>query len=283
MTAILTGTSLTYWQQSWIKFKRNRLALAAGFYLVVLAMLAIVVPFVSSHTYFDIDLAIKNQPPSLTNWFGTDDLGRDICTRVWYGARISLFVGIAAATIDLIVGILWGGIAALSGGKIDEVMMRIVDVLSAIPSLLIVISLIVVIGPGLHTIILALALLGWITMARVVRGQLLQLKEQGYVLAARALGASFWRILFRHLLPNAVGPIVVTLTLTIPSAIFSEAFLSYLGLGVQAPIASWGTMASDGLPALEYYPWRLFFPAAFISMTMLAFNLVGDGLVNDDG
>lgn len=270
--------TLTYRQRTWHLFKRNRAALVAAGYLVVLALLASFAPLFSPYTYYDIDLAIKNEPPSFTHWFGTDDLGRDIFTRIWYGARISLFVGIAAATIDLFVGILWGGIAALAGGRIDNIMMRTVDVLSAIPSLLIIISLIVVVGSGLHTIILALSLLGWITMARVVRGQLIQLKEQNYVLAAKALGASFWRILFRHLLPNATGPIIVTLTLTIPSAIFTEAFLSYLGLGVQAPIASWGTMASDGLPALEYYPWRLFFPAAFISLTMLAFNLIGDGL-----
>jgi len=235
-------------------------------------------PLISPYTYYDIDLSAKNLAPSQVHWFGTDDLGRDMFTRIWYGARISLFVGIAAATIDLIVGVLWGGIAALSGGKTDEIMMRLVDVMSSIPSLLIIICLMVVIGPGLHTIIIALSIFGWITMARIVRAQLLQLKQHGFVMAARALGASFWRILFYHLLPNAVGPILVTLTLTVPSAIFAEAFLSYLGLGVQAPIASWGTMANEGLPALDYYPWRLFFPAGFISVTMLSFNLVGDGL-----
>ncbi|MEI8366174.1 MAG: ABC transporter permease [Parachlamydiaceae bacterium] len=262
--------SFTVWS------KRHPVAFLASTYLVVLIIMAVFAPLFSGYLYDEVDLSQKNLSPSAAHWFGTDDLGRDMFTRIWYGARISLFVGFAAAAIDMVVGVLWGGIAALSGGKIDEVMMRFVDIISAIPSLLIIISLIVVIGSGLHTIIIAIALLGWITMARVVRGQLIQLKEQGYVLAARSLGASFWRILFRHLLPNAAGPIVVTLTLTIPSAIFTEAFLSYLGLGVQAPIASWGTMASDGLPAMQYYPWRLFFPAAFISMTMLAFNLVSN-------
>lgn len=270
--------TLNYRQRCWQRLKQNRMALGALTYLAMLIMLAIAIPFLSPYTYYDIDLSLKNQSPSAAHWFGTDDLGRDIFTRVWYGSRISLFVGIAAATIDLFIGTLWGGIAALAGKRTGEVMLRIVDILSAIPSLLIIISLIVVIGSGLHTIIIALSLLGWITMARVVRGQLMQLKQQPYVLAAWALGASFWRVLFRHLFPNASGPIIVTLTLTIPSAIFTEAFLSYLGLGVQAPIASWGTMASEGLPALEYYPWRLFFPAAFISMTMLSFNLLGDGL-----
>lgn len=271
-------TPQTFWQRSLKNFATKPLAVLALIYLILLIVSAIAIPMVSQQTFYDIDLDLKNLPPSRQHWFGTDDLGRDIFIRIWYGARISLFVGFSAAFIDLVIGMLWGGIAALAGGKTDEIMMRLVDILSAIPSLLIIIALMVVIGPGLHTIIIALSLLGWITMARVVRGQLIQLKPQGYVIAARALGASFWRILFRHLFPNALGPIIVALTLTVPSAIFSEAFLSYLGLGVQAPIASWGTMASDGLPALEYYPWRLFIPATFISLTMLAFNIVGDGL-----
>lgn len=268
----------SFWKRGWVGFKVNRMALSGALALGLIIIMAIFAPLFSNYSYYEIDLAIKNQPPSSAHWFGTDDLGRDLFVRVWYGARISLFVGIMAALIDLFIGLLWGGVAALAGGKVDELMMRLADIFYSIPSLLIVISLMVVLGPGLHTILIALTVLGWITMARVVRGQLLQLKQQGYVLAARALGASFWRILFKHLLPNAVGPIIVTLTLTIPSAIFTEAFLSYLGLGVQAPIASWGTMANEGLPALEYYPWRLLFPAAFISLTILAFNVIGDGL-----
>lgn len=262
----------------WLGFKSNRLALSGAAILFILVLAAIFAPMLTLYTYFEIDLSAKNLPPSATHWFGTDDLGRDMFVRVWYGARISLFIGVMAACIDLFIGILWGGIAALAGGKVDELMMRLADILYSIPSLLIIISLMVVLGPGLLTILIAMAALGWITMARVVRGQLLQIKQQGYVLAAIALGAGFWRILFRHLLPNAIGPIIVTVTLTIPSAIFTEAFLSYLGLGVQAPIASWGTMASEGVAALEYYPWRLFFPAGFICLTILAFNLIGDGL-----
>lgn len=269
---------LSYWDICWIKFKSNPLAFFAAIYLLFLIICSLIIPFISPYTYYDIDLALKNESPSVFHWFGTDDLGRDMFTRIWYGMRISLFVGMTAAIIDLFIGTLWGGTAALLGGKIEQMMMRLIDIISAIPSLLMIISLIVVIGSGLHAIILALALFGWMTMARVVRGQFLQLKEQPYILAAKALGASFWRIFFRHLLPNASAPMIVTLTFTIPSAIFTEAFLSYLGLGIQAPIASLGTMAKDGLAALEYYPWRLFFPAAFISTTMLAFNLIGDGL-----
>ena len=259
-------------------FNGNHLANFSVLLLLVIVLLAIAVPIASNHLYYEVDLLIKNQPPSLSHWFGTDDLGRDLFTRIWQGARISLFVGISAAIIDLFFGVIWGASAALAGGKIDEAMMRIVDILSTIPSLLIIIPLMVVIGPGLITIIIALSILGWITMARIVRGQLLKLREQGYVVAARALGAGFWRILFLHLLPNTAGPILVSLTFTISSAIFIEAFLSYLGLGVQAPVASWGTMASEGLPAMEYYPWRLGFPALLISMTLFAFNNIGDAL-----
>jgi oligopeptide transport system permease protein len=199
-------------------------------------------------------------------------------TRVWWGARISLFVGITASLVDLAIGVFYGAIAGLLGGKKEEMMMRLADILYSIPYLLVVILLMVVIGPGIFTIILALTLTGWISMARIVRGQIMQLRQMDFVKAASAIGASQTRILFQHLIPNCLGPIIVTVTLTVPTAIFAEAFLSFLGLGVQAPIASWGTMASDGLSAMRYYPWRLFFPAGFISITMLCFNLVGDGL-----
>lgn len=198
--------------------------------------------------------------------------------RTWVGARISIFIGLAAAVLDVIIGIIWGSIAAFKGGRTDEVMMRIADVLWAIPTLLMVILMMVVLPKGLLTIILAMTVVGWINMARIVRGQVLQLKSQEYVLAAQTLGAKTSRLLFKHLIPNSMGPILVTMTLTIPSAIFTEAFLSYLGLGVPAPLASWGTMASDGIPAMTYYPWRLWFPAAFICITMFGFNVVGDGL-----
>ena len=270
--------SLSYWEDAWRRFRQNWIALVGFGLLVLLGALAIFGPILSSHTYYATNLALKNKAPCSEFWFGTDDLGRDMFARICLGARISLFVGIVAALIDLIVGVLWGGIAALAGGRTDSLMMRTADVLNAIPYLLIVILLMVVMGSGLIPIIIALTMTGWIGMARIVRGQLLQLREQEFILAAIALGAGNRRILFKHLIPNAMGPIIVTMTLTIPIAIFTEAFLSFLGLGVQAPVASWGTMASDGLPAMRYYPWRLFFPAIFISVTMLAFNLVGDGL-----
>jgi len=246
--------------------------------LAFLLIMALIGPLLTSYPYYETHLPLKNTPPGLQFWFGTDELGRDLFTRIWWGARISLFVGITAAVIDLILGVIYGSIAGLWGGKLDETMMRITDIIYSIPYLLIVILLIVVMGSGLLTIIIALALTGWIPMARIVRGQVMQLKELDYAYAAYALGASRWRILFRHLLPNAIGPIITTMTFSIPTAIFAEAFLSFLGLGVQAPISSWGMMANDGLSALRYFPWRLFFPAVFISLTMLCFNLVGDGI-----
>lgn len=274
----ISRPSLSFWADAWRRLKQNKVAMVSMIFLIVLLVCAVFVPMMSSNDYFTTDLAGKNKKPSVEHWFGTDDLGRDVFVRIWYGARISLEVGFAAAAIDLVVGVIWGGIAGFYGGKIDEAMMRFADILFAIPYLLVVILLLVVFEPGVGTIILALTLTGWIGMARIVRGQMLQLKQQEYVLAARSLGADDMRVLFKHLVPNSLGPIIVTLSLTVPSAIFAESFLSFIGLGVSAPVASWGTMANEGLPAMKYYPWRLMFPAVFISVTMLAFNLFGDGI-----
>ncbi|MBM3208095.1 MAG: ABC transporter permease [Chlamydiae bacterium] len=274
----LSTEPLSFWRDGWIRFKGNKLALIGSYVLLFLFIMAIFAPFFTSYKYYETHLNLKNMPPCKKFWFGTDELGRDLFTRVWWGARISLFVGIMASSIDLLIGVLYGSVAAIVGGKKEELMMRTCDILYSIPYLLVVILLMVIIGPGIMTIILALTITGWIGMARIVRSQILQLKEMEFVKAAITMGASRKRILLKHLIPNCMGPIVITVTLTIPSAIFAEAFLSFLGLGVQAPIASWGTMANDGLSALRYYPWRLFFPAGFISITMLCFNLVGDGL-----
>jgi oligopeptide transport system permease protein len=240
--------------------------------------MSILGPWISPYNYYETHLSLKNTPPCREFWFGTDELGRDLFTRIWWGARISLFVGIAASLIDLAIGVFYGALAVLIGGKAEEVMMRIADILYSIPYLLVVILLTVVIGSGILTILIALTFTGWINMTRIVRSQILQLCQMDFIKAAQILGAGKMRILLLHLIPNCMGPILVTVTLTIPSAIFAEAFLSFLGLGVQAPIASWGTMANEGLSSLGYYPWRLFFPAGFISLTMLCFNVVGDGL-----
>jgi oligopeptide transport system permease protein len=274
----ISKPSLSFWKDVMQRFRQNKLAMFGVVLLVILIIMAIFGPYMSGYDYATNDLANKNQPPNSEHWFGTDDLGRDVFTRTWEGARISIFIGLAAAIIDFTIGVLWGGIAGYKGGRVDEYMMRIADVIYGIPYLLLVILLMVVLGQSLGTMILAMTITGWINMSRIVRGQVLSLKGQEYVLASRTLGASTSRIMAKHLIPNTMGPILVTLTLTIPSAIFTESFLSYLGLGLTPPLASWGTMASEGLPALKYYPWRLFFPAMFICLTIFAFNVIGDGL-----
>ncbi|GGD18162.1 diguanylate cyclase [Pontibacillus chungwhensis BH030062] len=274
----ISRPSISFWKDVWMRFKKNKLAMTGVVLLVILAIMSLVGPHLTPYNYYENDLMSANQPPSGEHWFGTDELGRDVFTRIWNGAQISLFIGIAAALIDLAIGVIWGGLSGYIGGRTDEYMMRFADILWAIPYLLMVILLMVVFEPGLGTMIAAMTITGWINMARIVRGQVLQLKSQEYVMAAQTLGANTSRIMAKHLIPNTMGPILITMTLTVPNAIFTEAFLSYLGLGVPQPLASWGTMASDGVAALQYYPWRLFFPALFISLTIFAFNVIGDGL-----
>lgn len=274
----ISKPSLSFWKDVFIRFNKNKLALAGLILLFILIIMAVAGPILSDYTYDQTNLTNANQPPNAEHVFGTDDLGRDVFTRVWYGARISISIGLAAALIDLFIGVIYGGIAGYKGGKTDNILMRFADILSGIPYLLLVILMMVVLGNNIGTMILAMCITGWINMSRIVRGQVLSLKSQEYVLAAKTLGASTTRIMAKHLIPNSMAPILVTMTLTIPNAIFTESFLSYLGLGLSAPIASWGTMASEGLPALQYYPWRLFFPAILISLTIFAFNVVGDGL-----
>ncbi|WP_312095495.1 ABC transporter permease [Niallia sp.] len=274
----ISKASLSFWKDVFTRFKKNKLAVFGLVILILLIIMAFVGPLLTPYNYYENDLSKTNQPPSAEHFFGTDELGRDMFERIWYGAKISLFIGIAAAFIDLVIGVIWGGIAGYKGGKTDEAMMRIADVLYGIPYLLLVILLMVVLGQGIWTMILAMSITGWINMARMVRGQVLSLKSQEYILASRTLGAGVSRIMSKHLVPNAMGPILVTLTLTVPNAIFTEAFLSYLGLGLTPPLASWGTMANDGIGAMQYYPWRLFFPAMFICLTIFAFNVIGDGI-----
>jgi oligopeptide transport system permease protein len=270
--------SVTYWQDAWRRLKQNRLAMVGLWVIVVIALIAAFGPMLSPYSYSDQSLFDQNMYITREHWLGTDDLGRDLLTRIMYGARISLTVGFVASFINLTVGVVYGGISGYYGGQVDNIMMRIVEILSGIPLLLYVILLMVVLKPGLQNILIALGLVYWLGMARIVRGQILSLKEQDYVLAARTIGAGSWRIIWKHLIPNAMGPIIVTATLNIPQAIFTEAFLSFIGLGVNAPMASWGVLANDALPSFRTYPWQLFFPAVAISITMLAFNFFGDGL-----
>ncbi|MFS0553978.1 ABC transporter permease [Brevibacillus sp. 179-C9.3 HS] len=277
--------SLTHFQQVTRKLVRNKLAMVGFTLIILMVFMAIIGPHLVPYSYSDQSLLKANQEISGEHWFGTDELGRDMFSRTWYGARISLIIGISAALIDLVIGVTVGGIAGYMAGRgkkgdrIDTIIMRLIEVLYGLPYLLVVIMLMVVMEPGIITIIIALSATGWVGMARLVRGQILQLKNQEFIMAAQVLGAKFPRILLRHLIPNTIGVIIVNLTFTIPSAIFAESFLSFLGLGVQAPIASWGTMTNDALGVILTGDWwRLFFPALMISLTMFAFNVFGDGL-----
>ncbi|WP_103106213.1 ABC transporter permease [Brevibacillus reuszeri] len=277
--------SLTHFQQVARKLVKNKLAMLGLVLILGMVLMAVIGPHLVPYSYSDQSLLTANQELSSEHWFGTDELGRDMFSRTWYGARISLIIGITAALIDLVIGVTVGGIAGYMAGRgkrgdrIDTIIMRIIEVLYGLPYLLVVIMLMVVMEPGILTIIIALSATGWTGMARLVRGQILQLKNQEFILAAQVLGAKFPRILLRHLIPNTIGVIIVNLTFTIPSAIFAESFLSFLGLGVQAPVASWGTMTNDALGVILTGDWwRLFFPALMISLTMFAFNVFGDGL-----
>ena len=246
--------------------------------LVIMILAAIFADFLTPYGPYDSELSQVKAGPSWAHPFGCDENGRDILTRILYGARISLSIGIVASLLNFVIGVTYGGIAGFAGGKVDRIMMNIVDVLYSVPMLLYVILLMVVLKPGLINIFIALGIAYWLPMARIVRGQILAMKEQEFVLAARTIGASKRRILQKHLIPNAIGAIVVTLSLSIPDAIFTEAFLSFIGLGVSAPMASWGVLASEGVTSLKAYPFQLFFPAVAISVTMLAFNFLSDGL-----
>lgn len=265
-------------ERGWQQMKHNKLALWGLGIVIVMTLLALFGPLLAPYSYADQDLSMANAWPGPKHWFGTDSLGRDLFVRVLYGARISLSIGLVASLINVFIGVLYGGFAALSGGRTDRIMMHIVDVLYSIPMLLYVILLMVVFKPGLINIYLALGIAYWLNMARIVRGQILSLRQQDYVMAARSCGASTWQILRRHMIPNCVGPIIVTLTLSIPDAIFTEAFLSFIGLGVSAPMASWGVLASEGINSMRSFPFQLLFPAIALCLTMLGFMFLGDGL-----
>ena len=278
--------SVGYWEDAWRRLKSNKVALFSLVMIVIVVLFAFLGPIlmekILGYTYYDTNLQATDLRPSAQHWFGTDNLGRDLFVRVMYGARYSLIIAISAAAINLVIGVLYGGIAGFFGGKVDNIMMRIVDVLYSIPTQIYVIILMATFkkegSTGLVTIILAMAISYWVGMARIVRGDILQLKQQEFVLAAKALGASKTRILFRHLIPNCIGSILVTLTLFVPQAIFTEAFLSFIGLGINAPLASLGTLANDASGLLSTSAYQLLFPAAAICIIILAFNLFGDGL-----
>lgn len=275
---VIVRPSLTYWQDAWRRLRSNKMAMASLAILSLISLLAIFAPFLSNYTYDTQYLKEINLKPSSTHFFGTDDFGRDLWTRVWWGTRISLFIGLVAALLDLIIGVLYGGISAYFGGRVDNVMQRIIEIIYSIPLLLLAIILIVFLGPGISSIIIAYALTGWVGMARLVRGQILLLKEQEFVLAARTLGASPIRIISRHLIPNVIGLVIVQITFIVPTAIFFESFLSFIGLSIRPPMASLGNLISDGANYMRYQPHRLIFPTIVFSMILLSFNVLGDGL-----
>lgn len=274
----ITRPSVTYWSDAWRRFRRNKLAMMSAIILILIVALAIIVPMVSRYTYNQNDLTCTNQSPSLTHLFGTDDLGRDIFVRCWEGARVSLSIGLIVSILNGTIGILYGGIAGYSGGLADNIMMRFCELIAAIPQMLWVILLILIMKPGVGPIIIAIAATGWIGMARLFRGQVFQIKEMEYVMASRTMGAGSIWIIMKHLFPNALSPIITNMAFAIPGAIFAESFLSYIGLGLPLPTASWGVLASDGANKLLSYPYQLVFPAVLICITMLCFNLMGDGL-----
>ncbi len=306
----ISKPSLSFWQDAWLRIRKNKAAIISMVLLVFIILMAFIGPIMSPHdgevqtiTHAnlppkvpgfenlgildghgllageEVDLyELKKVDPEVYYWIGTDGLGRDMFSRVWSGTQISLFIAFMAALIDMVIGVAYGGISAYYGGRVDDMMQRVVEILIGIPNLIVVILMIMVMEPGVTAIIIAISLTGWIGMSRIVRGQVFRFKNQEFVLASRTLGASNNRIILKHLLPNILGIIIINTMFTIPGAIFFEAFLSLIGLGLQAPAASLGTLINDGIQLLEFQPHILFFPALILSVLMIAFNLLGDGL-----
>lgn len=270
--------SISYWQDAVRRLKKNKVAMISLFFLIFIILMCIFAPYIYPHPYNEQNIEITNQGPTLEHIFGLDDLGRDIFARIWMGGRVSLAIGIVGALVSLVVGTLYGGISGFCGGIVDDIMMRILEVLVGIPYMVVVIVVSLWLGKGMTSLMIALCLTSWTGLARLVRGQIIELKESEYVMAARALGTPPFKIIVKHLLPNTLSVIIINTTFSVPSFIFSEAFLSFLGMGIQPPLTSWGAMAALGQQQMTYYPHELIFPALAISVTMLAFNLLGDGL-----
>ena len=276
--------TITYWADVWRRLKENKLAMTGMIIILVMIIFAIIGPMISGTTYEHIEMGAMNKRPGAEYWFGTDSLGRDLFTRVTYGARYSLFIGFCAAFLNVTIGVLYGGTAGMHSGKVDFIMMRIAEIIYSVPYLLVVILLSVVLskkgsGTSLGVIILAMSISGWVQTAMLVRGQVLTLKESEYVMAAKSMGAKDSWILFKHILPNALGPILVNMTLIIPTAIFAEATLAFCALGLQDPLPSLGNLANAGIEVLSVgMGYQIFFPAVMISLIMFGFNVLGDGL-----
>ncbi|WP_025784528.1 oligopeptide ABC transporter permease [Sporosarcina sp. D27] len=300
--------SLSFWQDAWLRLRKNKAAIISMVVLVLVVIMALIGPHLNGHDGATQNLRHANLPPKMPGieklgimdgvgnlsgekvdlyamkkvdeyyWFGTDGLGRDLFTRLWEGTQISLLIAFIAAMIDLVIGVIYGGISGYFGGRTDDIMQRVVEILIGIPTLVVVILMIMIMDPGIGAIIIAISITGWIGMSRIVRAQILKYKNQEFVLAARTLGTNDSKIIGKHLMPNVLGIIVINTMFTIPNAIFFEAFLSFIGLGLQPPAASLGTLINDGYKVMEFQPYVLLFPSIVISILMIAFNLIGDGL-----
>ena len=270
------GASL--WHDAWLRLRKNRAAVTGGAILLVMVVLAILTPWIAPYGYEAQNLDLGATPPSASHWLGSDIFGRDLLTQILYGGRISLAVGFIATAVALVIGVTWGAIAGYVGGRVDSVMMRFVDILYALPFMIFIILLMVVFGRNILLLFLAIGAVEWLTMARIMRTQVQSLRQQEFVEAAVSLGLSPFAIIFKHIIPNALGPIIVYTTLTIPSVMLLEAFLSFLGLGIQPPQTSWGLLISYGAETMEEYPWLLIFPGMALTVTLFSLNFLGDGL-----
>lgn len=266
------------WQDAIYRLKKNKPAMFGLFFIILLIVISLLTPWIAPYGYETQNLSLGASPPSSIHWLGTDIHGRDLLTRLMYGGRISILVGFAATAVSLVIGILWGTIAGYVGGLTDTIMMRVVDILYALPFMIFIILLMVVFGRSLLLLFLAIGLIEWLTMARIVRTQVMNLRKQEFINAAIVLGLSHWQIILKHIIPNILGPVIVYVTLTIPSVMLLEAFLSFLGLGIQPPQSSWGVLISGGVETMEEYPWLLIFPGLVLSLTLFSLNFLGDGL-----
>jgi oligopeptide transport system permease protein len=266
------------WLDAWIKLRKNRMALFGFTVLLILCVVSLLTPLIAPYSYEEQDLMLGATPPSAAHWLGTDIFGRDMLTRIMYGGRVSLMVGFIATAVALVIGILWGSIAGFIGGRVDAVMMRIVDIMYALPFMIFIVLLMVVFGRNILLLFVAIGAVEWLTMARIVRSQVMALRKQEFIEAAYSMGLSRWAIIRRHIIPNTLGPVIVYTTLTIPSVMLLEAFLSFLGLGIQPPQSSWGLLINYGVETMEEYPWLLIFPGITLSLTLFALNFLGDGL-----
>lgn len=270
------GTSL--WSDAWFRLRKNRLSVLGAFLLCCVVVLSVVGPWFTSYSYDEQDLDLQASGPSGAHWLGTDQLGRDLLTRILHGGRISLLVGVAATSVSLLIGVLYGAVAGFVGGRTDSVMMRVVDILYALPFTIFVIILMVFFGRNLILMFVAIGAVEWLTMARIVRSQVLSLRKKEFVEAATVMGLGRRAILLRHIIPNTLGPVIVYATLTVPNVMLLEAFLSFLGLGVQPPMSSWGLLIKEGVETMEEFPWMLIFPSIALSVTLFSLNFLGDGL-----